>query len=66
MTKSYEEWGFELIETICADKRVDAELKVQEIKCVLDKNGPYLVNFEDGDEAKEAWEGEYEALLASQ
>jgi len=66
MAKTYEEWGFKVIEAICNDKIVGPILQVEEIKCVLDKNGPYFLNFEDGDEPEEAWQGELEALEASQ
>ncbi len=67
MTKrGYGGWALSLIALICADEQVSANLKVEEIKCVVHHDGSYSDNFEDGDTPAEAWDSEKEAIKDSQ
>lgn len=66
MANTYEEWALQVIECICSDKEVSVSIKVEEIKCVVRRDGHYLESYDAGDAPNEAWLGELEAIKSSQ
>jgi len=66
MANTYEEWALQVIECICSDKEVPASIKVEEIKCVVHRDGHYLESYTAGDAPNEAWFSELEAIKSSQ
>jgi len=46
--------------------RLDGDVKIEEIKCVLRDDGGYLENLKNGYSPSEAWDGELEAIENSQ
>ena len=64
--QTYEEWGFEVINLICAEEQMHTKTKVEEIKGVIGKDEFYYGEYEMGNRPDEAWEDSKDAMIASQ
>ena len=62
----YSDWKLDLIKLITEENRIEAVVKIEEIKCVLRDDGGYPENYKDGDSPDEAWLGEIQAIEDSQ
>jgi hypothetical protein len=59
----YNEWKLKLIGVIVGDNRVDVELKINEINCVLCDDCEYPRMFKEGDSPEEVWADEVDSIV---
>jgi hypothetical protein len=64
---TYEQWKLELIRLIVDETRVrGVRYKLDEINCVLNDDCDYPQAFKDNETPEEVWQGEIDAIFASQ